>query len=417
MANQRGYSHYSAQMEDSGSTVGGHGGRAYAYQPAAALDNPFADQSIRSGAHAHLPQMTTARQTPARVDGEKPGNIDDFALKASPSVVAGGTGGEGNMHKGGHEHVEDLETTASRRLWVAATWMLTFCIPSPLLGVCGRMKRPDVRMAWREKVAICILIVFMWAILLFAIIGLGLILCPKEYVWTLDNVAGHDAPDDTLVALRGTVYDVTDFMKQNHGTSAYTSTQDLIHEFFAGRDINASFPIPARVACPQFVSAKDDPNYLFVYPVQGASDIDPNDQLMFQHTMNRDPTSKKLQDPNFFAKYALPTLKNFKKGGVVWSFDWIESMYKDQSKYWRVINQEVFNMQPYFDAAKSGMNTNKKYNILDSRVEGIMSQNGFGTADITNDWNALGWDAATRDSNYNCMKNLFYVGKVDDRHS
>ncbi|KAJ2785110.1 hypothetical protein H4R18_000698 [Coemansia javaensis] len=384
-------------------------------------DNPFADQASAlhsGGAHmTYVAQMAGAQQRHAAADSEKDANMDRYAQKARAAGAGGGTGGEGNVDKGGHEHVEDLETTSSRRMWVALTWVLTCCIPSPLLNWCGRMRRPDVRMAWREKVAICILIVFMWAVLLFAIIGLGLILCPKEYVWTMDDVSGHNTPESSYVALRGTVYDVTDFMRQQHGTSAWKSTQDAILQSYSGNDINASFPIPVRVACPQFVTAKDDPNYLFFYPVQGASDIDPNAQNMFQHTMNRDPTSKKLQDPNFFAKYALPTMKKFKKGGVVWSFDWINSMYKDQSKYWRVINKEVFNMQPYFDAAKGPLNTNNKYNLLDSRVESIMDQNGFGSADITTTWDAIAWDPATRDANYNCMKNLFYVGKVDDRHS
>ncbi|KAJ1880663.1 hypothetical protein LPJ57_002113, partial [Coemansia sp. RSA 486] len=205
---------------------------------------------------------------------------------------------------------------------------------------------------------------------------------------------------------------------QKHGDSAYSSTPDIMLQFYAGQDVNASFPIPARVACPQFVTEKTDPNYLFFYPVQGASDdIDPNQANMFQHSMNRDPLSKELQDPNFFSKYALPTLKKFKKGGVVWKYDWINSMYKDQAKFWRVINKEVFNMQPYFDAAKSQLNTNKKYNLLDSRLESIMDQAGFGDADITKEYEALAWDPATKLANYNCMKNLFYVGEVDDRQS
>ncbi|KAJ2580380.1 hypothetical protein EV177_010598, partial [Coemansia sp. RSA 1804] len=186
-------------------------------------------------------------------------------------------------------------------------------------------------MAWREKFAICVIIVFLWFILLFVIIGLGLILCPKEYVWTLDDIAGHNTQKSAYVALRGTVYDITDFMKQKHGDSAYTATTDDFIAYYAGLDVNASFPIPARVACPQFVTQKDDPNYLFLYPVQGTVDVDPNDEIMFKHTINRDPTSKELQDINFYAKYALPVLDKFKKGGVVWKFSWVNSMYKDQS--------------------------------------------------------------------------------------
>ncbi|KAJ2831104.1 hypothetical protein GGI24_001694, partial [Coemansia furcata] len=87
-----------------------------------------------------------------------------------------------------HETIEDVEITRTRRTWSTMTWMLTWWLPSPCLSLCGRMKRPDVRMAWREKVAICIIIFFIWCILLFVIIGLGLLLCPREYVWTMDEV-------------------------------------------------------------------------------------------------------------------------------------------------------------------------------------------------------------------------------------
>ncbi|KAI8323723.1 hypothetical protein GQ54DRAFT_309824, partial [Martensiomyces pterosporus] len=358
------------------------------------------------------------RQSLAGASDHKEAKMDTYEMHENPRREKGGTGGEGNVEKGSHEHVEDVEITRTRRFWVFITWMLTFWIPSPLLNWCGRMKRSDVRMAWREKVAICILIIAMWFILLFIIIGLGLILCPKEYVWTMDDVSSHNTPKSAYVALRGSVYDVTDFMKQQHGDTAFSSSQDQILQFYAGNDINGSFPIPARVACPQFVTAQSDPNYQYYYPVQGASDIDQNQAFMFQHMMNKDPTSKQLQDPNFYTKYALPVMKKFKKGGIVWKFDWINSMYKDQGKYWRVINKEVFNMQPYFDAAKNGrININKKYNILDSKLEGIMDQGGYGSADITKDWDNIKWDAATRQANYNCMKNLFYVGNVDDRQS
>ncbi|KAJ1958462.1 hypothetical protein GGI12_004726, partial [Dipsacomyces acuminosporus] len=297
----------------------------------------------------------------------KEAKMGAFEQHENPRREIGGTGGEGNMEIGSHQHIEDVKITKARRIWAASTWLLTFWMPSPFLKWFGRMKRPDVRMAWREKVAICIIILAMWFILLFLIIGLGLILCPKEYVWTMDDISGHNTAKSSYVALRGNVYDITDFMKQKHGDGAFPSSQEAILQFYSGKDVNGSFPIPVRVACPQFVSEKSDPNYLYFYPVQGASEIDPDQSFMFQHTVNKDPVSKMLQDPDFYAKYALPVLRKFRKGGVVWKFKWIDSMYKDQGKYWRVINQEVFNLQPYFDAVKSQINANKKYNILDSK--------------------------------------------------
>lgn len=48
--------------------------------------------------------------------------------------------------------VEEIPTSRGRRIWVFIVWLCTWWIPSVCLTHLGRMKRPDVRMAWREKV-------------------------------------------------------------------------------------------------------------------------------------------------------------------------------------------------------------------------------------------------------------------------
>ncbi|KAJ1896972.1 hypothetical protein LPJ66_003665 [Kickxella alabastrina] len=342
--------------------------------------------------------------------------LEAFDARAKGRQSMGGTGGEGNVERGNHEHIENVEITRSRKLWVFFTWMTTFWIPSPLLSFCGRMKRPDVRMAWREKFAICTIIVFMWFVLLFIIIGLGLILCPRQYVWTEQDISNINDAKKSYMSVRGNVYDITDFIKQNgHGNSAHPGRTDLLTQY-AGYDTNASFPVIARAACPELVSETVDPSYTMFFPIRGASsNIDPVASNLFPHYSQSDPRSEKLVDPDFYATYFLSTMEKFKKGGVVWKFDWINEMYKEQSQAWRVINKEVFNLQPYVDAINYQGNLNNKYNILDSRFENILKQNGHGTADITKDWLGLNWDAETRDINYNCMKALFYVGTVDNR--
>ena len=52
---------------------------------------------------------------------------------------------------------EELPVTRSRRWWLRLTWVLTWWIPSFTLRWAG-MKRADVRMAWREKVAIFMIV-------------------------------------------------------------------------------------------------------------------------------------------------------------------------------------------------------------------------------------------------------------------
>ncbi|KAJ1893175.1 hypothetical protein LPJ66_005912, partial [Kickxella alabastrina] len=312
-----------------------------------------------------------------------------------------------------HETIEDLETTRTRQLWVIFTWLVTWWIPSPFLNWCGRMKRPDVRMAWREKVAICIVIFFIWSILLFIIIGLGLLLCPKEYVWTMDEVAGRTSPRDAYVAMRGRVYDIAEFANQKHGLKSFEASKELML-MFAGQDINASFPVSVRMACPSLVSKKDDPKYDMYLTMADATVLQ---AFPFTHKVGALSSSKEMSDPSFYGKYVVPTMNKFKKGDVVWDYDWINSMHVDQGKYWRVINKEVFNLEDYFATIDYPGNTDKKWQFLNNHIVNIFDDKGSGSTDITKEWSEIPWDAQDQLANYNCMKNLFYVGRVDDRQS
>ena len=49
------------------------------------------------------------------------------------------------------ETTEDIKESSARRRWVAFVWLLTWWCPNIFLIWCGRMKRLDVRQAWREK--------------------------------------------------------------------------------------------------------------------------------------------------------------------------------------------------------------------------------------------------------------------------
>jgi len=51
-------------------------------------------------------------------------------------------------------------TSASRLFWLAIVWSLTWWIPDFILKLRKRFRRPDIRLAWREKVALCMLIFF-----------------------------------------------------------------------------------------------------------------------------------------------------------------------------------------------------------------------------------------------------------------
>lgn len=65
------------------------------------------------------------------------------------------------------ERIEEVASSRTRRYWVNFVWFMTWWIPSIALSKIGRMKRPDVQLAWREKLTICFGIFFLCAFIIF----------------------------------------------------------------------------------------------------------------------------------------------------------------------------------------------------------------------------------------------------------
>jgi len=76
--------------------------------------------------------------------------------------------------------IEEVPTSRARRWWLVVVWGLTGIIPSFFLRVIGRMKPPDIRLAWREKVAIFFLIFLLNVTVIFYIVEFGRLLCPNR---------------------------------------------------------------------------------------------------------------------------------------------------------------------------------------------------------------------------------------------
>jgi chitin synthase len=74
------------------------------------------------------------------------------------------------------------------------------------------MKRMDVRQAWREKLALNMLIWFMCSCAVFVIAVLGVVICPTEHVFSTSELASHSStlsPNNVYTSIRGEVFDLT----------------------------------------------------------------------------------------------------------------------------------------------------------------------------------------------------------------
>ncbi|KAF9777685.1 hypothetical protein BJ322DRAFT_974976, partial [Thelephora terrestris] len=105
---------------------------------------------------------------------------------------------------------EVLKESSARRKWVALCWLLTFWCPTPFLKWIGRMKRIDVQQAWREDLALNMIIWFICACATFLIAVLGNLIFPTQHV--LSTGASHSLttdPNNISMAIREEVFDLT----------------------------------------------------------------------------------------------------------------------------------------------------------------------------------------------------------------
>lgn len=148
----------------------------------------------------------------------------------------------GEIHEG--ETTEVLKESSARRKWVALCWMLTFWVPTPLLTHVGRMKRMDVRQAWREKLALNILIWFMCACAIFVIAVLGVLICPTEHVFNNSELSSHSVtnnPNNVLTAIRGEVFDLTGIANTHFRIVGVIPTKAILK--YGGQVADNIFPV------------------------------------------------------------------------------------------------------------------------------------------------------------------------------
>ncbi|XJO72276.1 hypothetical protein BDV3_003415 [Batrachochytrium dendrobatidis] len=127
-----------------------------------------------------------------------------------------------------------------RRNWLCCTWCLTWWIPSFLLRICGKMNQSAIQLAWREKVALNLIILFMCGLLLFYIIGLGLIICPKTSALSQGEIDGRTSIHKPYVSLYGNYYKIPDIVK-SHVTDGMYLNEQALKDTTLGKDVSAMF--------------------------------------------------------------------------------------------------------------------------------------------------------------------------------
>lgn len=308
-------------------------------------------------------------------------------------------------------------TTFSRRLWVGIVWSLTFWIPSFVLRYVGRMKRPDIRMAWREKLVLVFFIFLMNATIIFYIIEFGKLLCPNfDKVYNAKEIATHQGSTDFWVSIHGKVYDISKFYKQNHGTVSRPTNADNMQPL-AGLDLSVYFMPPLTASCPGLIS---DLNVQLT-PSVNNTPSNPDALHTSGPTFQTDQTTK-LHDINWYSSDFLPRIKEYYKADVaVLRKDVYNSGQNDQ-QMWFILDGKIYDLTDYFytQTLQNPSGAAPQFSFLDSEFTALVQQNpGY---DITDSYNDL-YKSSNQsqknnlDNNVNCLKNTFAAGVPDFRMS
>ncbi|KAK9729193.1 hypothetical protein K7432_000476 [Basidiobolus ranarum] len=313
--------------------------------------------------------------------------------------------------KSNEQVIEVIPVTRVRKCWLGTTWALTWWIPTFLMSACG-LKRPDIQIAWREKVALCLVILFLWGIMMFFIIGLGLLLCPRVYYYNETDVAYHTGKGDLYVYMKGKVYDISDFAMQNHGKNIQNPTGARYDqmEAYGGLDVGNAFSIPLSTMCEGLVT-----DQRMELTTNGTVDLVPH--VTGSKTPDR---SSALASTTWFYDVALPKMKMMEKGDIAFEIKDIADAAKAGNRQWGIIDGKVYDLSLYFltldknSIPSAGV---PDFHFLDNQVYQMFKNPELGP-DVTKVWKEkVKMDAQTRALTMNCLNKAFYIGVVDTRKS
>ncbi|RWA10183.1 hypothetical protein EKO27_g4923 [Xylaria grammica] len=316
--------------------------------------------------------------------------------------------------------VEEYRDSPSRKRWIFVVYMLTWFVPDFLIRWVGRMPRKDVRMAWREKLAINIIIWFSCLFAIFFIVVFPMLICPKQYVFSSSELKAFDGKDGNkaYASIRGQVFDISAYA--SHHYPSYISTQKLTQ--YGGLDITSLFPVQVSALC-QGKDGSVDPAVLLDYKstnVSGTASVISSQDLNSVYHDYRYFTTK--YQPDWFYERMQILKGSWKKGTIGYSAQYVKTLANKQNQI-AILNGRVYDMTKYIlggrpikvPEGRTAPTDPDVVNFMDDTVLTLFTEKA-GT-DLTELWNRSPMDDALRSRMQLCLDNLFYVGDVDTRNS
>ncbi|KAH8678602.1 putative chitin synthase 8 [Tricladium varicosporioides] len=315
--------------------------------------------------------------------------------------------------------VEEVKTSTSRKRWVAVVWMLTFLIPDFVVRLVGRMPRKDVRMAWREKLAINLMIWFSCLFAAFFVVVFPLLICPKQAVFSAAELSSYNGKKGAAgyVAIRGQVFDLSDFAPAHYPN--IIPQKSILN--YAGLDATSLFPIQVSALCQGVNGTIDDSvqlDYTTTNTTGSANVISINDKNSVYHDFRVATNDSR---PYWFVEQMKMLRSGYKKGNIGYTAQYVNTLGNKQQSI-AILNGRVYDFTKYVQGGRplkvkpgADQPTDVNPNFMDPLVVQLFQ--GRAGQDVTKYWTALPLDAGMRSRMQLCMDNLFYVGNVDTRNS
>ncbi|RHZ48715.1 hypothetical protein Glove_543g25 [Diversispora epigaea] len=141
-------------------------------------------------------------------------------------------------------HIKDMAERNGFTPWVIFSLLITACFWTPCLSIFGRMKSKSIRQAWREKVALCFIILCISAFMGFLTFGFSTITCARKYLLLPDEILqsyGPQVPGMKVNIVRGKLYNTSDYFSKGLHPPIDLDLSPIITPLY-GSDISGFFP-------------------------------------------------------------------------------------------------------------------------------------------------------------------------------
>ncbi|KAH8833739.1 glycosyltransferase family 2 protein [Flagelloscypha sp. PMI_526] len=309
------------------------------------------------------------------------------------------------------ETTEVMTESSARRRWVALCWILTWWVPGPCLTWVGRMKRPDVRQAWREKLALNLIIWFICGCAVIVIAVLPRLICPTQHVFNEQELKSHSFDNDAssvYTAVRGEVFDLTKLSQMHSRTVSIIDSKAILK--YGGKTADDIFPVQVSALC-NGITGSVDPYVI----MNSANTTDDNAQYHDFRAFTNDVR------PDWYWQSMVRMRYMSRLGFVGYTPKKIKAMAAS-GRLVGVYKSLIYDLTDYVrnpptlktpDGTQADPKTATQF--IHSKVIDTVN-NAFG-GDMTKALDSLDLDSTTLARQKVCLRNLFTIGKVDNRES